>query len=224
MNPDRKRARLMAWLGIGFEAGLGALAWPLGWLLGVDPLQTLHADLRGLLLGVLATLPMLPLFVWCIRSSLRPLARIRTFFDEVLRPIFAGCTLAELALVAAAAGVGEEMLFRGVIQPAIGHWLGDWPGVALASALFGLVHPITPFYAILAGGLGVYLGVTSLASGNLLVPILAHALYDFIALVYLLRIAIGPATRDEPRAPVPLDAEAAGPAPTTPDQAGTGAP
>jgi membrane protease YdiL (CAAX protease family) len=66
-------------------------------------------------------------------------------------------------------------------------WLGPWAALALVSVLFGLVHPITPAYAVLATLAGAYLGWAYLASGNLLVPVLAHALYDFTALVYLLR-------------------------------------
>jgi membrane protease YdiL (CAAX protease family) len=61
------------------------------------------------------------------------------------------------------------------------------PAVALASAVFGLLHAITPTYAILATVMGAYLGVVWIASGNLLAPIVAHALYDFVALVWLLR-------------------------------------
>jgi membrane protease YdiL (CAAX protease family) len=49
------------------------------------------------------------------------------------------------------------------------------------------MHPMTPAYAVLASLAGAYLGWAYLATENLLVPVLAHALYDFTALVYLLR-------------------------------------
>jgi membrane protease YdiL (CAAX protease family) len=68
--------------------------------------------------------------------------------------------------------------------------------------LFGLLHPITPTYAVLAALMGAYLGGVWLASGNLLVPIVAHALYDFIALAYLL--APPPGARGVRRAPLRL--------------------
>ena len=61
-------------------------------------------------------------------------------------------------------------------------------GLLAASVLFGLAHPITPAYAVLAAMIGVYLGWLWLAfDKNLLVPITAHALYDFLALIYLVR-------------------------------------
>ena len=79
------------------------------------------------------------------------------------------------------------MLFRGLIQGALGRWLGPGPGLALASLCFVLLHPITPAYVVIASLMGAYLGGVWLASGNLLVVIVAHALYDFVALLILLR-------------------------------------
>src|SRR5207302_1348917 len=105
---------------------------------------------------------------------------------------FASCTLLELLLLSLVAGIGEEMLFRGILQETVSRHFGVWPGVILASTLFGLLHPISPAYVVLAGLMGVYLGGLWFASGNLLTVILAHALYDFIALVYVVR---GPLSR-----------------------------
>jgi membrane protease YdiL (CAAX protease family) len=57
----------------------------------------------------------------------------------------------------------------------------------IASALFGLGHFITPMYALLAGLLGLYLGGLAMIYDNLLLVMVVHALYDFVALVYLVR-------------------------------------
>ncbi len=84
------------------------------------------------------------------------------------------------------AGLGEEMLFRGLIQDVFSSSLPLWMAVALASLLFGMMHAVTPTYAVLAGLMGAYLGWLYLATGNLLGPIVAHAVYDFVALVYLM--------------------------------------
>ena len=64
-------------------------------------------------------------------------------------------------------------------------------GLLAAALLFGLLHSITPAYAILAGLVGLYLGGLWLACGNLLTPIVAHGTYDFLALVYLVRVRGG---------------------------------
>ena len=53
--------------------------------------------------------------------------------------------------------------------------------------LFGVCHWLNTTYAILAMLAGVYFGVLLMLSGSLWTPIVAHAAYDFCALVYLLR-------------------------------------
>ena len=123
-----------------------------------------------------------------LRSSLAPLVRIRRLFDTQLRPLFESWSLIQLAFISALAGIGEELLFRGVIQGALDSIVGPAVALITASFLFGCAHLITVTYAIAATVIGVYLGLIWVLSGNLLVPIVAHAVYDFAALVYLLRI------------------------------------
>jgi membrane protease YdiL (CAAX protease family) len=170
-----------------FEAGLAPIAVALGWALGQPPLAGFAWDADAALDGVVAVLPMLAFLAAAVRWPVGPLARIKEFFDRELAPALRGCEWPDLALISVAAGVGEEMLFRGVIQGAIARALGPAAGVALAGALFGLLHPVSPAYVALAAVLGAYLGAVWLATGNLLSVIVAHALYDFIALVVLLR-------------------------------------
>jgi membrane protease YdiL (CAAX protease family) len=170
-----------------FEASLGVLAWLLGWLCDQPPLGTFAWDARAAGVGVAASVPMLAVFALCVWWPIGPLARIKQFADEVIRPWFAPCSLFDLALISVSAGVGEEMLFRGFLQGLLGHWLGVWAGVLAASVLFGLLHLITVTYALLAALIGLYLGWLQLTCDNLLAVIVTHALYDFLALLYLLR-------------------------------------
>ena len=93
-----------------------------------------------------------------------------------------------MALIALSAGVGEEMLFRGVLQSSLGAWLGIGWGLAVASILFGLLHPISIPYIFVTIAVGFYLGAEFLLTGNLLTVMVTHALYDFILMAYLLRI------------------------------------
>ena len=85
-------------------------------------------------------------------------------------------------LLSAAAGIGEEVLFRGTLQTLFGITWGLW----VTSVIFGLVHAVTPAYFAMATVMGLYLGWVHIASDNLLAPILVHWLYDAVAL-YLLR-------------------------------------
>lgn len=56
-------------------------------------------------------------------------------------------------------------------------------GLIGSSVLFGLVHAITPLYALLAMGVSIYLGLFLDYGGerNLLTPIVIHTAYDFLA-------------------------------------------
>ena len=168
------------------EASLAPLALGLGWLLGTPPLARFAWSGRAAAMGVVAAVPMLVLLALSLRWPIGPLRRIRRFFDAEVRPVLGDRGPGDLALISLAAGVGEELLFRGVIQAALSRWLGTWAGLGVASLLFGLVHSITPAYAVIAALLGIYLGGVWMVSGNLLTVIVAHALYDFIALRLLL--------------------------------------
>jgi membrane protease YdiL (CAAX protease family) len=180
-------------LAAAFEGILTPVAIGLGWLLGTPPLAALfHFTGRDALIGVAAALPPLGLFWFCLVCPWRPFAEIAKITVETLVPLFRRCGVAQLAIISALAGLGEETLFRGVVQAgatqAIGGHYGVWLGLLVAALLFGLLHFITPTYAILAGLIGLYLGWLWLLSGNLLTPIVTHGAYDFLALVYLVKI------------------------------------
>src|SRR5262249_36018450 len=139
------------------------------------------------LYGLLATLPLLVLFLVLTRWPVGPLRRIKQFSDEVIRPLLAPCSLVDLVGISVLAGLGEEMVFRGVLQGAFSRWFNPWLGIVLASLLFGLLHAITVTYAVLAALMGAYLGWLFQTTNNLLVVVLVHALYDLLVLLYLLR-------------------------------------
>jgi membrane protease YdiL (CAAX protease family) len=198
---DEQSARAMiVGLAIGVEGGLIGLAWLLGWLLGRGPLAAFNAfDLTGLLAGLGATIPMLVGFFAAVRWPVGPMRGIKDFTDRVLRPLMKPCSLLDLAGISLLAGLGEEMLFRGVLQDGFTQWLPVPAAVLVAAVLFGVLHAVTFTYALLAAVVGAYLGALYLWTDNLMAPIVAHALYDFVALVYLTR---GPGS-DVPPGPEP---------------------
>ena len=185
-----------------FEGSLVFLAVGLGWLLDRSPLETLHWDVWAVLVTPLAVLPPLGLVLLCLWRPLGMFADIMQVVDQMLAPLFRQCSAAEMAIISLLAGLGEEMLFRGVFQAAIAHWaenyggtaafLGgtaaDWFAVAATGVLFGLAHSINRSYTLLAGLVGLYLGWLWMVSGSLLLPVAVHALYDFLVLIYLVKI------------------------------------
>jgi uncharacterized protein len=146
-----------------------------------------HWSATGIAEGMAATLPLAGLFCVMVRWPVGPLARIKHFSEHVLRPMLRSCTVIDLLGISILAGLGEEMLFRGAVQGSLQQWLSLWLAVFISSVFFGLMHAITPTYALVAALIGVYFGVVWYWTDNLLVVTVAHALYDFLALLYLMR-------------------------------------
>lgn len=181
----RRRAVLAA--AVLFEGGVLVLALVQGWLFGLPPFARLTWTWGDALVGVAGTLPMFAAMWWTTVSSWPPVVRIREEIEGVAREIFVHLAWGDLVLISLLAGVAEEALFRGVLQTAFGTWISPGAGLAVASTLFGLVHFVTPLYAVLAGIIGLWLGVLFHLTGNLLGPVVAHALYDLIALTLVVR-------------------------------------
>ncbi len=186
-DPPGPTAANLLRIAVLFEGGMAVLAIALGWLAAQPPTTFIQWNLAATGLGVLGSLPMLGLMLLVTHSTFGPLARLNRVVDEVIVPLFKSCSVLDFATISLLAGVGEELLFRGVIQMQLADWLSPVAGLMIASLLFGLAHAITPAYAVLATIFGLYLGGLWLWSGNLLVAITAHAIYDFLALLYLTR-------------------------------------
>lgn len=158
---------------------MAVLALGIGWLLSLWKPPEVRQIPWALAWGGAATLPLLAGFFLLRATPWEPLKRINRFLHHHLGPALAACHWSELAGVALLAGLGEELLFRGVLQPL-------W-GIGIASLIFGLAHAVTPTYAVLAGLIGLYLGGLLDATGSLIAPVITHALYDFVAFLWVAR-------------------------------------
>jgi membrane protease YdiL (CAAX protease family) len=187
-DDDHPKRAVVVILAVFFEGGLAMLSLLLGWRLGHPPLRHFVWSLEDALWGVVATLPLLTLFLAILKWPIGPLARAKHFCENEVEPLLHDSSWSEIGLVSLSVGVSEEMLFRGVFQAALTNWLGVPMGLGLASVLFGLLHPISVPYMVMAAFLGLYLGTVWIVSGNLLTVIVVHTLYDFAALSYLIRI------------------------------------
>jgi membrane protease YdiL (CAAX protease family) len=117
----------------------------------------------------------------------------------LVTPLFAECTWLDFAVISLVAGVGEESIFRGVLQYGLVSWVGAVGAIVIAAAVFGLVHWVTPMYAFYATLMGLYLGWLFVWFDNLLVPMMVHGLYDFVALVYVTGESTAAGHADLPR-------------------------
>jgi membrane protease YdiL (CAAX protease family) len=179
-------SRLLA-AGIVSECALLAAAFGIGWLAGVAPFARSRPALDALGYGVAATLPLLGLLRWCLRTTWPPMRRLVALVEEQVGPYVTGAPAGGIVLLSLMAGIGEEALFRGVIQAGLAERLPAPVAVGIAALLFGLGHWVSRSYALLAGVIGAYLGLLFLLTGNLLAPIITHALYDVAALSVLAR-------------------------------------
>jgi hypothetical protein len=180
-------ARRIVVAAVVVEGGLGALALLTGWLVGYRPLADVRWDTSTLGWGLLATVPLLLGLYGSVHSRSGPLRQLLRTAVETVRPLFASCTIAQLALIATMAGLGEELLFRGVGLHLAGRHIGTGAAVVATSVVFGLLHPLSLAYATIAALIGLYLGILTIVFHTLTPAIIVHALYDFVALVYLVR-------------------------------------
>lgn len=172
-----------------FEASLILVAMILGWVAGIDPFAKLIFSEAALLAGLIGTLPVILLFHLAELRQEESIKKIRRLLLETLGPSLHRQHWADLLMLAAIAGVSEEILFRGVIQPWLEAAWGIQLGMVICNILFGLAHAVTPLYTVLAFMIGVYLSLSMDYSGerNLLTPVLIHALYDFWAFLALVK-------------------------------------
>jgi membrane protease YdiL (CAAX protease family) len=148
------------------------------WSIPLVPL-TEHL-LRDILIGTAGAAIPFAFFVFSLSEKGEAIPIIRSLRKTVtgdIRTIFVSATFIDICLISIAAGLAEELLFRGVIQ-------AKW-GILAASILFGLLHSVTPAYILLATVIGFYIGLLYHIFQSLLIPIQLHCIYDFGALIYL---------------------------------------
>jgi membrane protease YdiL (CAAX protease family) len=123
-------------------------------------------------LGWVGVLAMLQFFVGMAWAALNP--EQSKMLDQINTVLLADFnTVWEWLILAIAAGVGEELLFRGALQPVF--------GLVTTSVIFGLIHiqyglsPLTLFVALLALTLGLIRRRHSTT-----MAIIVHVGYDFL--------------------------------------------
>lgn len=172
-----------------FEAALIIVAIILGWLANIDPFEYLQFSEKSVFYGLLGTLPLFLIFIAMESMPVAAIQKIREMLLETIAPYLYRHHWTDLLILAAIAGFSEEILFRGVIQPWMENSWGMQAGLLASSVLFGLLHAITPLYALLATCVSIYLGLFLDYGGerNLLTPVVVHAMYDFLVFLAIMK-------------------------------------
>ena len=172
-----------------FEGSLILVAVVLGWVAGINPFAEIHFSESAVAYGLMGTLPLFVILLAFYQFQFDSVQEIHRILNDTLGPSMHRYHWTDLLVLAAIAGIAEEILFRGVIQPWIESSWGMMAGLIGSNIIFGLVHAVTPLYAVLAGLVGIYMGIF-LDVGeqrNLLTPIVIHGVYDFLAFIIILR-------------------------------------
>jgi len=99
------------------------------------------------------------------------------YLQLVLRPL----RWLDLLWLGILPGMSEELLFRGVMLPAIGL---NWFGIVISSLCFGVLHFFGGrywSYVVWATIIGAVLAVSAVASHNLLIPVIAHVTTNILS-------------------------------------------
>jgi hypothetical protein len=99
------------------------------------------------------------------------------YLELVIKPL----VLPDLIWLGLLPGLSEELLFRGVMLPALGLNIA---AVVVSSLLFGILHLSGAGqwpYVVWATVVGFALGYIALFTGNLLIPIIAHITTNLIS-------------------------------------------
>ena len=131
------------------------------------------AALMGVGLGLAITTASTLLYQWW--EAYRQSADY--YLDLVIKPL----ALPDLIWLGLLPGLSEELLFRGVMLPALGL---TWFGLALSSLCFGVLHFSGSqqwSYVIWATLIGAVLGLSAVLTGNLIVPVVAHITTNLVS-------------------------------------------
>lgn len=172
-----------------FESALIIVAIILGEIAEINPFENIHFSETAVFYGILGTLPLYLMYMGMEYINTPSVRKIRQVLIETIGSSLHKRNWADLFVLAAIAGISEEILFRGVIQPWMENSWGMATGLILSSILFGLIHAVTPLYAILATIISLYLGLSLDYGGerNLLTPIVIHGFYDFLAFIAIIK-------------------------------------
>jgi len=170
----------MAYAILAIAVSAGCLFWrgelplrhPEPWL----PLSPAGSHAYSILLGAAFGMAV----VFASRVSVVRYTWARRLHRE-LRPVASQLAASDMVLLAVLSAVGEELLFRGALQPEV--------GLIAQAVIFGLLHqlagPSRWVWVTWAATVGLFLGGMFQLTGSLLGPIVAHALINGLNLAYL---------------------------------------
>lgn len=182
----RAKGKFSPLMGLVFQAGIVLLGLIPLWLFDI-PVATEGLPVLGYLAwgvagGVLTYGLLLLLSVTDVLSSdslQKHIRDLHRFVRFQTWPVLIG--------LAVLAGIGEELLFRAVIQGWVGEHLGTAAGVLAGAVVFGLAHAMSRAYFLVATALGAVFGVAYALTDSIQLVMVWHAVYDLVVILVLRR-------------------------------------
>ncbi len=199
---DNPKALVIALAGTAF---LGVVAYGLSIITNTPLAPQFRWSLGDAAIGLAGAAPLVLLLSWLMATPQPAPARFRQSQIEFFAQIGFRFTPLRIVLMALFAGIFEELLFRGVLQTATAKLTPMFVAILVSNLIFGAVHWRTALYALIAGLVGVWIGILFAITGNLLTPIVTHAAYDLVALIVTARAIDAWRARKKPTGPDTLD-------------------
>ena len=152
--------------------------------------RSARRSLVAVVRGLARHLPMLVVFWLLVNSKWPMLRQLREQVEWLIDEMF---PTASIAAIRDGRDLGRCRRRTAVSRRAAneaGEWTTPIIGLLLTSFLFGLAHALSKLYFVFAIAVGAFLGWLALEYHDLVAPMVAHGLYDFVALVYLSKNAM----------------------------------
>ena len=174
--------RQLLTLVVGVEAMLVLMAALWMWLRDIPASLGAGSWLGDALRGAVVAggLAAVNFYLLCYAPELPGVRAVRRLYRDTLKPLFGTIGRREVLVISVAAGIGEELLFRGRCSRRL-----DSCRPASSSESCNMGGNGTFTFSCWVAVMGGVLGGLALWTEGLLAPIIAHTVYDATALAYM---------------------------------------
>lgn len=161
------------------------LAIWLSWYLLTDQPLKFNFSLKTFFYALTFTIPLILInyfiFIKCKSDE------ITNFLNEAIIPLCKSLDLFSALIISILAGVCEELFFRGLLLTFISDYCGIYFAILTSSILFSVLHFIGRLkkyktIVLIYTFIGIYFALIVAITDNILIAILTHTIYDFIAI------------------------------------------
>lgn len=180
MNVNRNNILLV---GIVVEAFLSLIFFVWAYLKDIYfPLAPTMQEMEAAVLCVIPLIALNAILFGPLSQSLRILRPFVYLRDEIVKPLADELGPFSALVIACCAGVGEELFFRGLMQMEL--------GILTTNILFALLHfgtAVRRFFLVALSYfvIGLYFSYVSIKYDSLWVPIVTHAIYDYLIIMFM---------------------------------------